>query len=233
MTEHLCISFEYDNKDITQLCREIEEYIKIRCLDNIPHNKLICFRIMILSKGDNVISIEPFFGSSSFISFLQNRKKSQYANIALIEIIECLQLISDNIKISFYFAGLEHQVEVDEEIHTINEIIALKEIPYQSKFLIKTPQIFFISQVEFELEKPLEFEDNNAIGYFCNYYIYADDINQALEYIINEIELGTFVGYGNIGNIHPVSLPSKLKESFDLHEKGIFYRSGKIFFGTE
>ncbi len=230
MTDHLYLAFEYNLKDILNLSNEIVEEVKRCCSGDVPNNQLSAFRIITSTKGNQIL-LEPFFGAASFSTHFAHKKYRADVNRVIVSIVDCLQLLSSNIEILFYTDGCREDVITQQRQYEISEIANLEKIPFQSRFIIKVPKVFYCSQVEFELGEPFEISiDQIASGYFCNYYICADSREQALEYIIVDSTLDILIGYQEINEILPISLPTELKGSFDVNEKGIFYKSGRVLF---
>ena len=230
MTDHLYVSFEYEHDDILALIKDIEEHVRIKCEGEIPNNKLASFRVN-ASERSQKISLEPFFGPASFIAQFARRKHRQPVGRALIELVECLQLVSSNIGVLFCSDDCEEEIKESERMYEIGEIVNLEKIPFQSKFFIKTPKVFYISKVEFKLNELIEIGDGQIVSsYFCSYYVCADNVESALDYVIESSVTDSFIGYGEISEVYPIALPNCLQELFDLHERGVFHRSGKVFF---
>jgi hypothetical protein len=230
MTDHLYISFKYNQEDISNLRDEIVKQVKLRCLSDVPNNHLSGLR-MNTSKSDGRILFEPYFGAAALGAHLTIKKYRPNANKVLFEIIRCLQLVSNTIEILFLSDGCQEEIQSGEKAYEINEVLNFKVVPFQTKFLIRTPKVFHVLQAEFELDEPIEVStDQIANRYFRNYYICADDEKQAIEHVLEKAGSDTFLGYRAIDELLPISLPKDLQAIFDIEETGVFYESGRVLF---
>ncbi|NEQ42451.1 MAG: hypothetical protein F6K00_02365 [Leptolyngbya sp. SIOISBB] len=230
MTTHLYIAFTCNLDNTEELLQELESYVKAECFGKIPNGALENFRFKI-QQDKNHFMVEPYFGASSFVAQFENKKHRPYVDEAMMVLVESLQMLSTEIEIVFCAEDCTERIVKDEQISSIESILSLRRVPFKSRFEITNHPIFFASQVEFELEKPIEVADENtAIGYFRNYYVCAENIQETLNFIIEFQKPDVLIGYGRVEEVLPILLPAESRDSFSVNQKGVFYSSGKVLY---
>ncbi|MEM9897725.1 MAG: hypothetical protein AAF789_15315 [Bacteroidota bacterium] len=230
MTTHLYVAFTCILDNAEELLKELEGYIKAECFGSVPNGALESLRFKI-QQEKKYFMIEPYFGASSFAAQFENKKHRPYVNKVMILLVESLQMLSNKVEIIFCAEDCTEAIVKHEQFSSIEDILNLRRAPFQSNFEIKTYPVFFISQVEFELDKPITIDDGNtAIGYFQNYYVCAENIQEALDLIIKFKEPDILISYGKFEEILPIFLPVESRDSFSVNEKGIFHSSGQVLY---